>query len=286
MKIFILGVGKSGTTALVYKVAGGLPNCQAFSGGQPGKYVGDYENAVYKHTYEERKGKSFDLYREHLAKEHYDRKIWMARDPRDSAVSRMLYRWHKGHRGNKKQFESHLKRVLKKEQDPRSISFYEICRTTGHNEWPRSIEDVLKEERLRYNNMSKFVKNLGDDWFLFKYEDMVANNFSDLNAYLGFEVDQDGEVPVSTGKAKVVRKKAVGDWRHWFTQEDVDLFKPLYLPYLEIVGYDCNDWSISSNPVIEPQYSSGYIQNLQKRKNMDAVRWVKDIIKRRLFKKA
>jgi hypothetical protein len=53
MKIFILGVGKSGTTALVYKVAGGLPNCQAFSGGPPGKYVGDYENAVYKHTYEE-----------------------------------------------------------------------------------------------------------------------------------------------------------------------------------------------------------------------------------------
>ena len=54
------------------------------------KYVGDYENAVYKHTYEERKGKSFDLYREHLAEEHYDRKIWMARDPRDSAV-RMLF---------------------------------------------------------------------------------------------------------------------------------------------------------------------------------------------------
>ena len=286
MKIFILGVGKSGTTALVYKVAGGLPNCQAFSGGQPGKYVGDYENAVYKHTYEERKGKSFDLYREHLAEEHYDRKIWMARDPRDSAVSRMLYRWHKGHRGNKKLFEAYFELILKKEQDPRSISFCEICRYTGHNEWRRSIEGVLEEERSRYEKMSKFVKTLGDEWFIFKYEDMVANNFSDLNAYLGFEVDQNGEVPVSTGKAKVVRKKAVGDWRHWFTQEDVDLFKPLYLPYLEIIGYDCDDWSISSKPIIEPQYSSVYIQNLQKRKNMDAVRWVKDIIKRRLFKKA
>ena len=286
MKIFILGVGKSGTTALVYKVAGGLPNCQAFSGGQPGKYIGDYENAVYKHTYEERKGKSFDLYREHLAKEHYDRKIWMARDPRDSAVSRMLYRWHKGHRGNKKQFEAYFKLILKKEQDPRSVSFCEICRYTGRNEWPRSKEDVLKAERLRYHNMSEFVKALGDDWFLFKYEDMVANNFSDLNAYLGFEVNQDAEVPVSTGKAKVVRKKATGDWRHWFTEADVKLFKPLYLPYLEIIGYDCNDWSISSEPIIEPQYSSGYIQNLQKRKNMDAVRWLKDIIKRRVFKKA
>jgi hypothetical protein len=174
---------------------------------------------------------------------------------------------------------------LKKEQDPRSISFCEICRYTGHAEWPRSTEDVLNEEGSRYENMSKFVETLGDEWFLFKYEDMVASNFSDLNAYLGFEVDQDSEVPVSTGKAKVVRKKAVGDWRHWFTEADVDLFKPLYLPYLETVGYDCNDWSLSSNPVIEPQYSSGYIQKLQKRKNVDSVRWVKDIIKRRVFKK-
>ena len=49
MKILILGLGKSGTTAMLYKVAGGLPNCQAFSGGKPGKYLGDYENAVYKH---------------------------------------------------------------------------------------------------------------------------------------------------------------------------------------------------------------------------------------------
>src|SRR5210317_2107907 len=101
MKILILGTGKTGTTAMVYKVSGGLPNCHAFSGGHPGKYVGNYENAVYKHTYD-------------------DRKIWMARDPRDAAVSRMLYRWHRGYEGRKKQFESHLELVLKKEKDPSS----------------------------------------------------------------------------------------------------------------------------------------------------------------------
>ena len=145
MKVLILGLGKSGTTAMVYKVAGGLPNCHAFSGGQPGKHIGNYENAVYKHTYEERKGKSFDLYKEHLKKESYDRKIWMARDPRDAAVSRMLYRWHKGHKGSKKQYEAHLELVLKKEKDPASISFAELCRYSGRNAWPRSIEEL--EER-------------------------------------------------------------------------------------------------------------------------------------------
>jgi hypothetical protein len=281
MKILILGTGKSGTTALVYKVAGGLPNCQAFSGGRPGKYLGDYENAVYKHTYEERKGKNFDLYEEHLQREHYDRKIWMARDPRDAAVSRMLYRWHKGHRGSKKQYQAHLELVLKKERDPGSIPFHLICRYAGHNGWPITTEEVAEAERIRYQSMRDFVEGLGEDWYLFTYENMVGKNFSGLNEYLGFEVEADAEVSKSTGKAKVVRKKAVGDWRHWFTEEDVDLFKPAYLPYMEVIGYDCDDWTLSNKPVIEPEYSSLYIQRLARMKTINTIRRIKDSLLKR-----
>jgi len=286
MKILILGTGKSGTTALVYKVAGGLPNCRAFSGGQPGKHVGNYENAVYKHTYEERKGKSFDLYQEHLQKEHYDRKIWMARDPRDAAVSRMLYRWHRGHRGNKEQYQAHLELVLKKEQDPRSIPFHVICRYTAHNGWPITTEEVVEEERVRYQNMSDFVKTLGEDWYLFTYESMVGKDFESLNNYLGFQIEEDAEVPKSTGKAKVVRKKAVGDWRHWFTEEDVDLFKPAYLPYMELIGYDCDDWTLSDNPVIEPEYSSMYIERLARMETINPIQKFKDSLLQFFSKKS
>ncbi len=250
---------------MLYKVAGGLPNCQAFSGGKPGKYLGNYENAVYKHTYEERKGKSFELYREHLNKEHYDRKIWMARDPRDAAVSRMLYRWHRGFLGSKKQYEAHLDLVLKKEQDPKSIPFYEICRFTGHNGWPRAKEAVFEEEQIRYRRMEEFVKNLGDDWFISRYEDMVDKKFEALNAYLAFEISADAEVPSGTGKEKVVRKKAYGDWRHWYTEEDVALFKPAYDPYMEAVGYNCDDWDLSPVPIIEPEFSSQYMQGLPRK---------------------
>lgn len=262
MKVLILGTGKTGTTAMVYKVAGGLPNCHAFSGGHPGKHVGKYENAVYKHTYEERKGKSIDVFKEHLAKEHYDRKIWMARDPRDAAVSRMLYRWHRGNAGCKQQYEKHLELVLQKEKEPRSIPFFEICRYTGYSGSPRSVEEVVEEEVVRYQNMTEFVKDLGQDWFLFMFEDMVANKFDELNGYLGFEVQGDANVPSSSGKAKVIRKKESGDWRQWFTEEDVELFKPAYLPYMERIGYDCNDWAQDPNPVIDPRYSSEYMQRL------------------------
>ena len=265
MKIFILGTGKSGTTALVYKVAGGLPNCHAFSGGQPGKYLGDYENAVYKHTYEESKGKSFELYLNHLKEVHYDRKIWMARDPRDVAVSRMLYRWQKGNKGQKDQYLAHLNLVLKKENDPRSVSFSEIYRYARFNQWPLSLEEVFEEEHVRYQRMHDFVKCLDKDWFFFTYEDMVAKNFEALNAYLGFSVLADAEVPQSTGKAKVIRKKSTGDWHHWFTEEDVTLLKPAYTSYMELIGYDCEDWNLVENPVIEPEYSSVYMKNLARK---------------------
>jgi len=280
MKIMILGTGKSGTTALVFKVASGLPNCHAFSGGKPGKYVGDYQNAVYKHTYHEGKGKSFELFRDHLEKEHYDRKIWIARDPRDVAVSRMLYRWQRGIQGQEAQYQAHLQLVLQKEEDPRSVAFYEICRHIGYNGWPIPTEEVVEEEHIRYQHMWDFVKTLGEDWFLFTYEDMVSGNYNALNTFLGFKVQEDAEVPKSTGKAKVVRKKSTGDWRHWFTEEDVELFKPVYTPYMESMGYDCSDWALHPNPVIEPEYSSMYMQRLAQSRSS----YPKLSLKDRIFK--
>ncbi|GMQ87912.1 MAG: hypothetical protein BMS9Abin08_1126 [Gammaproteobacteria bacterium] len=275
MKIMILGLGKSGTTALLYKIAAGLPGCHAVSGGKPGKRAGNYENAVYKHTYEARKGKDFELYQAHLKTNGYDRKIWIARDPRDVAVSRMLYRWHRGRLGHKQQYQAHLDLVLKKEQDPASIPFCEICRYTGYDNWPRSLQSVLEEERLRYEEMVNFVSGLGDDWLLFSFEDMIRQNYAALNNYLGFGVKEDAEVPESTGKAKVIRKKSSGDWRHWFTEQDVELFKPVYLPYMQLMGYDCDDWLPSASPCIEPAYSSEYMQRLPERITQDAVRKLK-----------
>ncbi len=285
MKVMLLGLGKSGTTALLYKLAAGLPGCQAFSGGRPGKYIGDYENAIYKHTYEERKGKDFDLYREHLEKVHYDRKVWIARDPRDVAVSRMLYRWNRGCVVHRRQFRAHLDLVKKKEADPLSVPFYEICRYAGHHGWPSDMQSVVDEERVRYKHMHDFTGSLGDDWFLFTYEDMVSRNFGALNDYLDFEVQDDKEVPDSTGKAKVVRKKASGDWRHWFTEDDIELFRPVYLPYMELMGYDGDDWMLSSSPVIEPEYSSLYMQSLIQRVAVDTARRLKGRAQRLLSMK-
>jgi len=113
--------------------------------------------------------------------------------------------------------------------------------------------------------MVKFVKDLGSDWFLFTFEKMVEKRFDALNDYLGFEVQTDASVPSASGKAKVIRKKSTGDWRHWFTKEDVEVFNPVFTPYMEFIGYDCNDWKLDPNPVIEPEFSSVYMQSLPRR---------------------
>ena len=124
--------------------------------------------------------------------------------------------------------------------------------------------------------MSDFVKRLQNDWFIFKYEDMIDGNFTNLNSYLGFSIKNDAEVPKSTGKAKVARKKGYGDWRNWFVEEDVAIFKPAYLPYMEAIGYDCNDWAISSQPTIEPQFSSLYMKGLVRGNKINPLRRLKE----------
>jgi len=142
---------------------------------------------------------------------------------------------------------------------------------------------VVETERVRYANMAEFVKSLGSEWFLFKYEDMVSGRYAGLNGYLGFEVEKDGQVPEAYGK--VVRKRASGDWRHWFTEEDVEVFKPAYAPYMDIIGYDRNDWAFNPTPVIEPEYSSVYMQSLPKRVVKDTILRYKDRVVQRLLGK-
>jgi hypothetical protein len=219
-----------------------------------------------------RKGRTFDLFRDHSKEINYDRKIWMARDPRDVAVSEMLYRWHKGYRGRRKQYRAHLELVRKKEKDPKSIPFHVICRYISHDGWPMTAEGVLEKERVRYQAMHDFVKSLGSEWFIFKYEDMISKNFNALHEYLGFEINDDAQIPATTKKTKVARKKAMGDWRHWYTDEDVKLFKPVLLPYMKLIDYDCNDWTISSDPEIKPEFSSLYIKRLVRLNTLNTLR--------------
>jgi len=63
------------------------------------------------------------------------------------------------------------------------------------------------------------------------------------------------------------------------------LFKPAFKNYMELIGYDWNDWSLSENPVIEPEYSSVYIQNLTRKATKNKIQRYLDPVIQRFQKK-
>jgi len=267
MKIVILGKGKSGTTALLHMVAAAFPECRPVPGGfrahARDRARPDADPAASfacKFTYNDDKGRSFGTVMQHIADEAYDKKIWVARDPRDNAVSNALYRWRRRHGKSRAQFRQCLERVQQKERDPGSVPFHEIYRFTGDPGGPESPAELIASERTRYERMAEFVASLDADWLIFKYEDFVDRKLEGLSAHLGRDVRPTAELPVAD-RLKV-RTKGYGDWRNWFVPADVEIFRPIYTPYMDLVGYDSDDWALEPNPKIDPALASEYMERL------------------------
>lgn len=124
---------------------------------------------------------------------------------------------------------------------------------------------MFEEKRRAYERMRDFVKSLGADRFIFKYEGTTANWFDGLNGHLEFIVKTEAGVPKGLSEEKVVRGKATAGWRHWFVQEEVELLKQAHQPYIEVIGCGVNDLGISPSLEIEPRFSSVYMRGLPRR---------------------
>jgi hypothetical protein len=266
LKIVILGKGKSGTTALMHMVAAAFPECRSVPGGfrahvrERMEQGAGNDDFVCKFTYNDKKGRSFDAVERHIADEGYDKKVWVTRDPRDNAVSDALFRWRRRHGKSGRQYRLCLPLVERKERDPRSVDFSEIYCITGDLGGPETLEKMIANERIRYQRMTEFVRNLDSEWFIFKYEDLVDGNFAALSEYLGREVQSTFELP-REDRVKA-RTKSYGDWRNWFTEDDVRIFEPLFAPYMESVGYDAADWELAPEARVDPETASLYMRRI------------------------
>jgi hypothetical protein len=260
MKILIYGLPKSGTTKLTYVISKALdpPADIIFEPKSRERERGISPNVLAKCLF----GLDPDLY---ITPEKvndfsdYDKKIWLARDPRDIAISSFLYQWYRAHNPDEDTFKVALNKLKYKERNCKAVPFHEldIYKEDGSI---RTIDELREYHLNIINAVAKFVGNLGSDWFTYKYEDMIKNNFRNLNNYLGFPVKADAKVPKIY--ARVSRSKNYGNWRYWFTNEDLDFYKELYSEYMGIVGYDNNDWLIHDNKTLPKEIGSGYMENL------------------------
>lgn len=245
MKILIAGLPKSGTTILTYRIAealdGAVIDFEPIDGPSPTDDAGAH---VVSKKLVGTQTTDFDAY------EHYDRKIWIARDPRDFLVSQSLYRWHREQAPepiDQVWFDRVIEKLRAKERDPGSVAFQEL-EPANYFETLDAVA-VLKDTTV------------GPDWFVFRYEDMVDGHYEALNRYLGFDVVVDAEV--ADGFTRVARRKGYGDWRDWFVPSDVSFYAAGGLQrYMEAFDYDLDDWDLNDPQTIDPAHCSQYVTAL------------------------
>ncbi len=197
----------------------------------------------------------------------FDKKIFIVRDPRDRIISEMLF-WvnESGFWQNERKLNTYMDLLQGKEVDPGSISVIDLIRTArsldnpGFNwgSWTQRIEE-------RFVWMFGFLDN-NPDYYLLKYEDFVSDRLARLENYLGFPVRGEAEV---AGWAEIVaRTKGFGDWKNWFTPEDINYFKPILTKPIQRFGYS-EDWDTNAIPIIKSEYCTKYVEKtINKKKGL------------------
>lgn len=247
MRIVVYGLGKSGTTALFNELKGTLPNYKAYF--EVNAFLRDNKKALAKIL-------TYQHFHYEYAKQ-YDKRVVIVRDPRDRLVSATLYSawnfipfWQP--QENQVKF---LELVKQKERSPHSVSMADLREPiSGH----KFVAPLLDHEDILIKTLDKRWKNL--DYFVIKYEDYIDQKTNELEEYLGFPLCKNRLV--TDEHKRVTRSKSYGEWKNWFLESDIEMFKPQVEFFMNRFGY--SDWGVNKNPVIDPKYASQYIEKLQK----------------------
>ncbi len=257
--VIIVGQGKSGTSKLTYVVNSGMPTNTEIHF-EPKGIKGLPNIGMHKELLGKLPMINKSLYGPNQSvkfgaiSQLYDRKIWILRDPRDRVVSLMLYRWFKGHNPDPVKYKKALDLVKRKEADPTSVNITQIWNLIYA---PGMYAVKLKEEYLKLDNI---LSNLDKTWHILSYENMIDGKLSDLNTYLGFDTSLDEEVPDKLNR--VVRSKGYGNWKNWFTSEDVSFYQPILGDFISKYCPIIDDWTLNPKQEIDQSKGSQYMQKL------------------------
>jgi hypothetical protein len=249
----ILGTGKSGTTALYFRIKNSLsgeaqglfeprerePIAAAVAANRP--LVAKMLLPIAPELLDE-------------LKQWFDRRILLVRDPRDVVVSSVLYTsaydycW----KHSEAQIRAHLGLLRAKEADSGRVSVLCLLEALwdgfDRNEFAALIETLSRQLHA--------LASPPHDYFVVKYEELIAGRLSPLEAYLGFRLT--GNDAVDPAFSRVVRTKGSGAWRDWFTPEDTAFFAPLVRPNMIRFGYDTEDWRTRAGAQLASTHCSDY----------------------------
>jgi hypothetical protein len=195
-----------------------------------------------------------------VAYDAFTHHILIVRDPRDTLVSHLLYlplQPYGIREAGPERLEELLRALEAKEAAPESRSFrslFELAIALMHGDKEWTWEKYLG----RFDVLERLADT--DDWFVLRYEDFTDNRLEPLSAYVDLELAPVVPERVEDMNGHVVRSASYGDWRHWFTPDDVEFFRPLFKSYMGTFGYD-DDWAPAAAPTIDPATASGYVRS-------------------------
>lgn len=254
MRIAILGMAKSGTTALFYKCRAAMPADTVEWFERPLLEPPTAQHVLYKGLLNALK--RLDL--SHLHR--FDRRILITRDPRDRIVSGTLYRVFDclPFCASDDGVRELLEMLGRKQRDPRAITLREILDRLIA--WNGGRPDEFLARAQRTNDYAMATHEAFPDLHALSYEDLVDGNIAGLERHLGLALGSE-QATVPPGRSRVVRSRRHGNWRHWLCPSDIDWLRPTFLPFMDRYGYP-DDWTLAAEPVITAEHSTEYVRRL------------------------
>jgi hypothetical protein len=263
-KIAIFGAYKTGTTALFYRIRNSLP-AGTRTLFEPRAYVaapGDGARVVLaKVILSVPEGGDAIRYDTFL---DFDRKVYLVRDPRDWIVSGTLFAIQQDPHvyADDGKLAEIMALLGKKERDPRSVPVIHLLARILDANPDKSLERTTRWMARQFAWMIDFEARL-DHACRVRYEDLVTGPLPGLERYL--EVTLAGAASVDPEHAHVPRTRGSGDWRHWFTPDDVAYFQPVLAAYMRHYEYPA-DWRLADAPVIRPAHCTEYVARVVARR--------------------
>lgn len=259
-RVSIIGLAKSGTSAMYSAVKASLPVPRRLmfepKTAAELAYVteGHDQNALTKLMYSSTNRLGYDPQR-------FTHNVAILRYPRDTVVSSVLFQFNRMKLLNDAENRERLIGLFKKkERDPGSVSIVTLL---------DAIEVGAADSFRRgfSNQLTRFSAYLDLGWHhLITFDQMRAGEFEALNGYLSLQLTP--PPPLEGWIGKISRKGDSGDWKHWFCPSDIAFFKEAMEPFLLKYGFDPS-WDLDEMPVIDPEHCSLYIARLADARRAD-----------------
>lgn len=221
MSILIFGTGRSGSTALFYALKRAFPDLiQSFETipstpiGHLSK-IGIYTTKVFEQAID------------------YEYRIWLTRDPRDRIVSGFLYQlaYHWAFDADRPTLLE-IDSILGEKADNPDLPF--LCLVDRIRELVPVEIDLWREDVTA----CKLYQLCGHHFFRYTYEEMIRGETGELRKYLPAFGEFD--TTVDTSHDRVKRTMRSGEWRFWFTNDDLAQIIPEIDAPMFVLGYDPN----------------------------------------------